>query len=347
VLVMHFPMVIMFVPLVGLTLLGYPKAVFIRGRFDRYIESREDLQTAEADEDTVPDEEPAGADNKESVKAAIGDEEGETVDGGQGVNRTVKASDKTQKKSESANPEGESGGERAGLWQQFLFYHKQEKEKMSDMTKEQKWDYLLTYYKSWFVMGALVLLVLFGAGYHFIFDNAKCGFQCVLVNGYMDKSDTVFSDEISDYFGYEPRRQYAYFDTQYQIAYTDVENMAADTSFYEKFFLNIRAGLLDAAIVPESFMEYCNEIERVFYDVKDVLTEKQVEKYESYFVMGKDEEGNEYVCGIDISGFAFIEKEGVGFVNTNQEDAFILTFPINGQHPEGCQGFVDFLEQYE
>ncbi|MCM1499645.1 MAG: hypothetical protein NC124_14360, partial [Clostridium sp.] len=254
---------------------------------------------------------------------------------------------KTASGDKSSEAGEEAGGERAGLWQSFLFYHNQEKEKMADMTREQKWDYLLTYYKSWFIMAALVLLILCGTGYHFIFDNAKCGFQCALVNGYMDKSDTDFSDELSDYFAYEPRKQYAYFDTQYQIAYTDVENMAADTSFYEKFFLNIRAGILDAAIVPESFMEYCNELETVFYDVNDVLTKEQVERYAPYFVTGKDEQGREYACGIDISSFAFLNEEGVGFVDTNQKDAFILTFPVNGQHLEGCQGFVNFLEQYE
>lgn len=299
-LLLHFPMLAALVPLAGLALLEYPKAIYIRGKFDCYIEENElDISVEEEEE--------------EAEKEAEADETAEPF----------------------------------GLKQRFRLWKKAETEKMAGITGREKWDYILTYYRAWLLTIVLVIAAAAGAACHFVFNNAKCGFSCVLVNGYMEKGDTVFSEELDDYFAFQPRKEYAYFDTEYQIAYPGVENEAADTSFYEKFFLNIRTGSLDAAIVPESFLEYCNTVERVSYDVAEVLSQEQLKVWEPYFVTGKDEEGNEYTCGIDISHLEFLEEENITFVNGNAGEAVILTFPCNGQHKEKCQEFLELLEQYE
>lgn len=295
-LLMHFPMFSILVPLAGLSLLGYPKAVYIRGKFDRYIE-------------------------KNGLDVPVEEEE------------TDDTADETE--------------EPFGWKQRFRLWKKNETEKMAGMTKKEKRNYILTYYRGWLVSIILVLVVAVGISYHFIFNNAKCSFSCALVNGYMEKGDTVFSEELDDYFGFQPRKEYAYFDTEYQIAYPGVDNAAADTSFYEKFFLNIRVGSLDAAIIPESFLEYCNTVERVFYDVTEILSEEQIKEWEPYFITGKDETGNEYICGIDISRLKFLEKENICFVNDNTGEPAILVFPYNSGHRENCQKFLKLLEQYE
>ena len=89
---------------------------------------------------------------------------------------------------------------------------------MAGMTGKEKWDYILTYYRAWLLTLVLVIAAAAGTAWHFAFNNAKCGFSCALVNGCMEKGDTVFSEELDDYFGFQPRKEYAYFDTEYQIA---------------------------------------------------------------------------------------------------------------------------------
>lgn len=79
----------------------------------------------------------------------------------------------------------------------------------------------------------------------------------------------------------------------------------------------------------------------------EVLNEEQLKAWEPYFVMGEDEEGNEYICGMDISHLRFLEKENICFVNDNAGEAAILTFPCNSGHRENCQKFLELLEQYE
>lgn len=318
-LLLHFPMFAALVPLAGLALLEYPKAVYIRGKFDRYIEEKElDIPVEEEEEET-------GA-----VKGLKGREKEAVTD---------KKGKKEAKEDETA--------ESFGWKQRFWLWKKTETEKMAGMTGREKWDYILTYYRAWLLTLVLVIAAAAGTAWHFAFNNAKCGFSCALVNGFMEKGDTVFSEELDDYFGFQPRKEYAYFDTEYQIAYPGVDNEAADTSFYEKFFLNIRTGSLDVAIVPESFLEYCNTVERVFYDVTEVLDEEQRKAWEPYFVTGKDEEGNEYICGIDISHLKFLEEEDITFVNGNAGESAILTFPCNSEHKEKCQEFLELFEQYE
>ena len=222
-----------------------------------------------------------------------------------------------------------------------------EKEKMKEMTKEEKVDYIITYYKGWFIGAFVLLAILIWIPYHFIFDKTEVSFRCAVVNGVLKDSDMDLSDDLYEYFGFESSKEYAYFDTGYQISYGDITSDAADTSFYEKFFLNIRTGSLDVAIIPQSFMEYCNDVDRVFYDVNEVLSAEQISEYESYYVRGKDAEGVEYICGIDISHFSFFDNEEFSFVQKNIGEPIILVFPQNAQHKELCQQFLDFLEEYE
>lgn len=300
VLLVHAPVLIALVPLAGLALLEYPKAFYIRRRFDAYIKTR---KVPQAEHTALADEE---------QEAAAGEKRGYAENTGK--KRTPAVS---------------------------------RREKIAAMSRREKIEYVFTYYKAWMFSIVLVVAAVVWISCHYFFYKTECGFSCALVNGYMEKSDTVFSEELDEYFGFQSPKEYAYFDTEYQIAYPDVENEAADTSFYEKFFLNIRMGALDAAIMPESYMEYCNSVSSVFYDVSQVLSEEQLQSWEPYFVTGQDEEGNEYVCGIDISRLAFIEKEKIGFVKANAGEAFILAFPCNSEHREACQAFVDFLEGYE
>lgn len=226
-------------------------------------------------------------------------------------------------------------------------WYANEKEKMSEMTKEQKREYITEYYGAYIVVAVLVLIAIVWLFYHFLFDNHEEGFNCAMVNYAMEESSIELSDTLTEYYGYNPKKKTAYFDPDYQISYPGVVNRAADNSFYEKFFLNVRMGMMDAAIMPQSYMEYCNTVGHTFYDVYEVLNEEQIEKYEPYFIKGKDDEGQEYTCGIDISNMKFFEKMGIVGVGDNAGEPIVLSFVYGGKHLEESQAFLTFLEQYE
>lgn len=222
-----------------------------------------------------------------------------------------------------------------------------EKEKTAEMTKEQKINYIIEYYLA-FIIGAFVLVIaIVWLVFHFVADDKEEGFNCALVNCAVEGNSIELSDEMTKFFGYDPKEKEAYFDIDYQIAYPGVDNEAADNSFYEKFFLNIRMEVLDAVIMPQSFMEYCNTVGHPFYDVYDVLSEEQIKTYEPYFLKGKDEEGNEYTCGIDISKSEFFDEMGIYGVKANEKEPLVLAFAYGGKHLEESREFLNYLETFE
>lgn len=226
-------------------------------------------------------------------------------------------------------------------------WYAKEQEKMAEMSKEEKIDYIIEYYK-FHILGIVFLIIAISwTFYHFVLDNKEEGFNCAMVNCAIEGDSLSLSDDLTEYMGYNPKKITAYFDPDYQIAYPGVDNRAADNSFYEKFFLNIRSGVLDAAIMPKSYMEYCNTVGHPFYDVYDVLNEEQIEKYEADFLTGKDDEGNEYTCGIDISELPFFEEMGIEEVEANAGEPLVLTFPYGGKHLEESSKFLTYLEQFE
>lgn len=222
-----------------------------------------------------------------------------------------------------------------------------EKEKTAQMTKEEKINYIIEYYLAFIIGAVLLLIAVIWLIFHFAFDEKEEGFNCALVNCAVEENSLELSDELTEFFGYEPKKKEAYFDIDYQIAYPGVDNEAADNSFYEKFFLNIRMEVLDAVIMPQSFMEYCNTVGHPFYDVYDVLDAEQIKTYEPYFIKGKDEEGKEYTCGIDISKLKFFDEMGIQEVKANAEEPLVLSFAYGGKHLKESRSFLKFLETFE
>lgn len=223
-------------------------------------------------------------------------------------------------------------------------WYASEKEKMSEMDRAAKLDYVFTYYKGWFLAAIILLAALIWLPWHFFFGRVDVSFCCAMVNGYLKTGDAELTGDLEAYFGFSSRKEQAYFDSGYQILYPGVENDAADTSCYEKFFLNIRTGALNVAIVPESYMEYCNSIGRMFYDVTEALDDAHLEEYRDFFVAGKDAEGAEYMCGIDVSHLGIWEHEEFTFVGSNAGERIILVFPYQAGRPELNGRLLDFLE---
>ncbi len=221
------------------------------------------------------------------------------------------------------------------------------KRQWQSMTWPEKLDHIWTYYRAWIFSAVFVIAGAVWLVSRYLLDNEECGFSLGLINGYMEKGDVALSAELDEFFGFQEGETYAYFDTAYQFSYTGVENSAGDNSFYEKFFLNIRMGELDAVIMPESFFEYCNDLEPIFCDVRSVLSEEQQGAWEDYYVMGQTEDGAAYACGIDISHLDYINAEGMGFVGENNGEAFILAFPVTGEHRALGGALLRYIEKMD
>lgn len=307
----RYAILLMFFPLAGFALLCYPKALLIGKKIDYYIE----------DKGLTPEYEKKDCDFWELSESD--DIEKITTD-----NNT----DYMDKESEEEEKDDENLCDEKNEWDNMPF-----KDKIS---------YILYNHTAGIVFGIFAICLIVGLGYHFIFNGNNCCFNLAVVNGYTSESDIKLSEKLDKVFGYDGSKEYTYVDTEYQVSYeydeVNIENTAADNSFYDKFFLNIRTGQIDAAIVPKSFFDYCNSLGNVFYDVEYVLSDEQSEKLKERFIAGKTDDG-EFVNGIEIGECNYLEETGITFVDVNSDDSYILVFPINGSHIRKCKEFVDYI----
>ena len=120
---------------------------------------------------------------------------------------------------------------------------------------------------------------------------------------------------LEEYLGINPKKEKVMVDSNYNIAYVfdDETNKAVDMdgaevtdfSTYEKYFLNIDNGMIDAAIIPESFMEYCASLELYYEDLEHILSEDKMNAYENRICYCADASGNTYAAGIYMDGTVF------------------------------------------
>jgi uncharacterized membrane protein YesL len=295
-LVTRYAFLIFFIPLVGIAVLFYPKAILMGKKIDKYI----------IDKKLVPVNEEVSeisADNEESSAASTS---------------SAASADKTDNRSDC------------------------KKLSFSD-----KISYILYNHIAEIVFFLLLVFIIGGIGANYFFGKDTCKFNLAVVNSYTDKSDMSLSDELNAYYEFDGKKKYAKCDTAYQISYQYndkiIENPAAETSFFDKFFLNIRNGLIDAAIIPESFYEYCNTQGDIFYDVEYVLSKEQALEYRDLFISATTDEGV-FVNGIIIDDCEYLKNSGLKFLDVNSSDSYVLVFPITGGNLEECRRFVDYIK---
>jgi uncharacterized membrane protein YesL len=301
-LVTRYAFLIFFIPLVGIAVLFYPKAILMGKKIDKYISDKKLVPVNEEVSEISADNEESSAASTSSIASTS----------------SAASADKTDNRSD---------------WKKLRF---------SD-----KISYILYNHIAEIVFFLLLVFIIGGIGANYFFGKDTCKFNLAVVNSYTDKSDMSLSDELNAYYEFDGKKKYAKCDTAYQISYQYndkiIENPAAETSFFDKFFLNIRNGLIDAAIIPESFYEYCNTQGDIFYDVEYVLSKEQASEYRDLFISATTEEGV-FVNGIIIDDCEYLKNSGLKFLDVNSSDSYVLVFPITGGNLEECRRFVDYIK---
>ncbi len=316
-LVTRYAFLIFFIPLVGIAVLFYPKAILMGKKIDKYISDKKLMPVNEEVSEISTDNEVTIESSAASASSAASTSSITSVSSVVSTS-SADSEDKTDTRSD---------------WKKLRF---------SD-----KISYILYNHIAEIVFFLLLVFIIGGIGANYFFGKDTCKFNLAVVNSYTDKSDMSLSDELNAYYEFDGKKKYAKCDTAYQISYQYndkiIENPAAETSFFDKFFLNIRNGLIDAAIIPESFYEYCNTQGDIFYDVEYVLSKEQASEYRDLFTSATTEEGV-FVNGIIIDDCEYLKNSGLKFLDVNSSDSYVLVFPITGGNIEECRRFVDYIK---
>lgn len=319
-LVTRYAFLIFFIPLVGIAVLFYPKAILMGKKIDKYISDKKLVPVNEEVSEISADNEESSAASTSSVASVSSAASASSVASASSIASTSSAAsaDKTDNRSD---------------WKKLSF---------SD-----KVSYILYNHIAEIVFFLLLVFIIGGIGANYFFGKDTCKFNLAVVNSYTDKSDMSLSDELNAYYEFDGKKKYAKCDTAYQISYQYndkiIENPAAETSFFDKFFLNIRNGLIDAAIIPESFYEYCNTQGDIFYDVEYVLSKEQASEYKDLFTSATTDEGI-FVNGIIIDDCDYLKNSGLKFLDVNSSDSYVLVFPITGGNLEECRRFIEYIK---
>lgn len=179
-----------------------------------------------------------------------------------------------------------------------------------------------------------VILLLFSI-FH---KKPEAVFTCAVVNGFLNDSEKTLSTDLTEYFGLDNKKEYAYIDKAYQIAYDGCDNKIADYSNYDKFFLNIRYQMLDAAIVPESFAEYLYNLGEILVDPTEIMSDAYSQKYGEYEVYYKN-----HCIGLDVTESGFLNGQDFMATQCNEDETYVLIFISGSKGSEKRLRFIDYL----
>lgn len=203
--------------------------------------------------------------------------------------------------------------------------------KTKTMNREQAAEYVLTYYWYHILLGTIALGLILLLIYHIGWGNQKKEFTCVIVNQEVDFSrDAQVLEEFSAFSGIQERK--LSFDSDYLISYADVQLEGENESSYEKFFFNWSAGVIDAMIMPESFLRYCQELDGIFADLGELVPEEELTSLES----GLYKDSGQY------TGIYIEESVLKDTFETEGEDPLLLVFPAELKHKEICRKFLQY-----
>ena len=160
---------------------------------------------------------------------------------------------------------------------------KEERQALKEGTPKQKLAYFWYYYK-WHVIIALVVIAMVISFIEQLADRKEPAFYTVLLNASLLDQTTseqpAFITDFAEKEGIDLNTSDITFDTSIRIVEDSMDETSITSS--QKLMVYVAANELDSMITDyDSFQKYANS--SMFYDLRDILTEEQVQALEPYF----------------------------------------------------------------
>ncbi len=183
---------------------------------------------------------------------------------------------------------------------------KEERQALKNASFKTKFNYFLDYYK-WYVIGAIIVIALVASFIHQITTKKEVVFNAVMLNASLMTEGSEYTKKFTDYAGINLDTHEVYFDTSIRI----IEDSTDETSYtsVQKLMVYTAAAELDVMVTDcDSFAKYANS--STFYDLRDILSDEQIQKYEPYFYY------------VDLKTVEEIETAG-----DNLDETFVPVYP--------------------
>lgn len=245
---------------------------------------------------------------------------------------------------------------------------KEEREALRHGTPKEKFQYFLDYYKWYVIVGVLILIFVGSFVYQYVTRKERAIFVAMVNTYATDTADEEYPQKFAAYAGIDTDAYDILFDSSMYLDTTDLAAVDETTmATTQKLMVYIAAKEIDVLTADESTIN-SYAYNGVFYDLRTILTEEQIEKYEPYFyymdqaVADAREEADvsedAYVSVPDYPaprnpeameepvpvGIYLDEAKGVKEYYYFAEDT-ILGIPANTEHLENAVKYLDFIFQ--
>lgn len=213
------------------------------------------------------------------------------------------------------------------------------KTKTKNMNRDQKVEYVMTYYWYHILLAVLTAGLLILGIYHVSWGKRRTDFSLVIVNQDINSSrDEKIQEEYARFCGIPEKFVQA--DSDYMISYGDVKLEGINESSYEKFFFGWAAGVIDAVVMPESFYHYCKEQNGTYVALADLLEEAGIADGML------DERPDIFLEDNGVRTGIYVEKTCMsGYFMQNEDDPYVLVFPADMKHRQAAGKFLEYSLQ--
>lgn len=226
------------------------------------------------------------------------------------------------------------------------------KEKWQAMTRRQKYEHIMFYYKTYIIVGLIVLIV----GGHLLYSTitrVEPVLSVLMINNIQqeDIDQSVFG-EFCENYGYDNSEGKM---AIYNNFYILTEEEGADDETLTASYQNLSAlqtwlqvGQDDVIIGRGVFVENSLLHGEAFLDLREVFTPEQMEEYADYIVYGNPVElDDEYEDVVDELTepypCALLLKDNSWVVGTGCFKECYVAITINAGNKEGAADFLEYL----
>lgn len=150
--------------------------------------------------------------------------------------------------------------------------------KMKDMTWKQRFAYYWEYYKVHTIVTVIAIVAIVATA-HSLATAKDYAFYGILLNANLLSSD-AFGESFSEYTGIDTEEYECFIDADSTLSYTS--STEYDMATMQRIVAVVQTKELDAVVFDsQCFGQYA--INEIFYDLREVLSPEQLEKYEPYF----------------------------------------------------------------
>lgn len=191
---------------------------------------------------------------------------------------------------------------------------KEEREALKNGTTKEKLTYFWDYYK-WHVIGTLLAILFVASMIHNYVTKKDVALYAVILNSADQATSEEYANQVAEHLAIDTKEYEVLFDTSMYVDFNKMDENTIASS--QKIMVYITAAELDVMVTDTASLQHYSYND-TFYDLRDILSAEQLEKYEPYFYY--------------IDKKVMDDKEAA---YEAMDDNFVPQYPADPSNPEG------------